>query len=148
MQHRDVPDALNRLSEKVIGCAIKVHRALGPGLLERTYEESLVHEFRLQGIEYQQQRPVSLNYKGVELVGQRLDLVVEQVIVLELKAVEAVLDVHIAQLVGYMRAGPYPLGLLINFSTPALRAGIHRRVNSRAIVVSDSGTVSHSAFSA
>ena len=148
MNHQDVPEYLNKLSERIIGCAIEVHRALGPGLLERIYEAAMIHEFTLQGIAFEQQLPVSLHYKGVELVGQRMDLVVEKVIVVELKAVERVPDIYLAQLVGYLRAGPYPLGLLINFNTPALRAGIQRRVNTRALLSLLSDTVSTSASSA
>ncbi|MBX3377557.1 MAG: GxxExxY protein [Phycisphaeraceae bacterium] len=127
-----MPEALNKLSERVIGCAIEVHRALGPGLLERMHEEALCHEFKLQGIAFDRQVPVRLRYKGIELVGQRFDLLVAGLIVVELKAVEQVIEVHLAQLVSYLRAGPFPLGLLINFNTPALRQGIERRVNSKA----------------
>jgi GxxExxY protein len=129
----DLPAELNRLSERIIGAAIEVHRALGPGLLERLYEEAFVHELELAGLRVRRQAPVSLVYKGKELVGQRLDLVIEELVVVELKAVEKVLQVHLAQLVGYLLAGDYPLGLLLNFNVPKMRNGIHRRVNSRVL---------------
>lgn len=148
MGTQELPEALNRLSEKVIGCAIEVHRALGPGLLERIYQEAMEHELGLQGLSFGRQVPVTMVYKGVELVGQRLDLVVEKLIVVELKSVESVIDVHLAQLVGYMRAGSYPLGLVINFNVAALRLGIHRRINSRSLVSAFPDTVSSSATSA
>jgi len=148
VQNRELPEALNQLSERIIGCAIEVHRALGPGLLERIYEEALVHEFGLQGIAFERQLPVTLKYKGVELIGQRMDLIVERQVVVELKAVEKVIDLHLAQLVGYLRAGPYPLGLVINFNVAALRTGVHRRINSRALVQPVPNTAFSSASSA
>lgn len=145
---QELPEALNRLSERIIGCAIEVHRALGPGLLERIYQEAMEHELGLQGLAFGRQVPVTMRYKGIELVGQRLDLVVEKLVVIELKAVENVIDVHLAQLVGYMRAGEYPLGLVINFNVPALRLGIHRRINSRALRVAFPDPLPSSASSA
>jgi GxxExxY protein len=135
-ERRELPAEINRLSEQVLGAAIEVHRSLGPGLLERLYEEALVHELRLRGIAVESQAPVSLWYKGLELVGQRLDLLVERLIVLELKSVERVAEAHLSQMLGYMRAGNFPLGLLINFNVPVLVRGIHRRINSRALIPS------------
>jgi len=148
VRHQDIPEVLNSLTERIIGCAIDVHRVLGPGLPEKIYEEAMCHELGLQGIAYERQLPVRLLYKGKELVGQRVDLIVERPIGVELKAVEQVIDLHLAQLVGYLRAGPNPLGLLINFNTPALRAGIQRRVNSRALLSLFPHTASTSASSA
>lgn len=130
---RELPRELNDLSERIIGAAIEVHRALGPGLLEKLYEEALVHEMKLRGMRAERQVPVSFWYKDVELVGQRIDLVVEGRIVVELKSVEGMVDAFFAQLVGYLRAGNYPLGLLINFNVPVLIRGVSRRVNSRAL---------------
>jgi GxxExxY protein len=130
---KELPPMLNSLSEQIIGAAIEVHRTLGPGLLEKIYEEALVHELTLRGLLVDRQTPVKLTYKGVELVGQRLDLLVQQRVVVELKSVEQVLDVHLAQLLGYLRAGNYPLGLLINFNVSVLTKGIHRRINSASI---------------
>lgn len=132
MRHQDIPEALNKRSERVIGCAIEVHRAFGPGLLERMYEKALCHVFKPQGIAFDRQVPVRLRYKGIELVGQRIGLLVAGLIVVELKAVERVIEAHLAQLVSCLRAGPFPLGLLINFNAPALRQGIERTVNSKA----------------
>jgi len=135
-ERRELPAEINDLSERVLGAAIEVHRTLGPGLLERIYEEALVHELTLRGIAVERQVPVTLMYKGVDLVGQRLDLVVEKTIVVELKSVERVADVNLAQLLGYLRAGNFPLGLLINFNVPVLIRGIHRRINSQALLSS------------
>jgi GxxExxY protein len=123
----DLPREVNLLSEAIIGAAIEVHRALGPGLLERIYEEAMVHELTLRGIRFEQQLPTALEYKGKVLVGQRIDLVVERTIVVELKAEETVPDIHLAQLLGYVKAGGYPLGLLINFNVPVLWRGVYRR---------------------
>ncbi len=129
----EIPHAVNELSRHVIRCAIEVHRTLGPGLLERIYEQALVHELRLNGISVVQQVSISIHYKGLEISGQKLDLLIGDKIVIELKSVERVIDVHLAQLLSYMRAGHYPMGLLINFNVPLLKNGIHRRINSKAI---------------
>lgn len=127
----DIRPEWNRLTERVIGCAIEVHKALGPGLLERLYEDALVHELRLAGLRYQRQLHVKLPYKGIDIDGLTIDLVIEETVVVELKAIESVLPVHLAQLVSYLRAGDYPIGLLINFNVARLIEGLHRRVNSR-----------------
>jgi GxxExxY protein len=129
MRHADIPDALNDLAERVIGCAIEVHRHLGPGLIEAAYEKALIHELSLAGIPTAGQVEIPLSYKGVDLPRQRLDLIVDGVLVLELKALARVEDVHLAQLVSYLRAGRYPLGLLINFNTPLLSKEVYRRIN-------------------
>jgi GxxExxY protein len=129
----ELPDDLNRLSEQVIGCAIEVHRQLGPGLLERIYEDALLYELDAAGFRTEQQVAVPVRYKSAVLQGQRLDLVVEGLIVLELKAVESVADVHLAQLVTYLRVADLPLGILINFNVPLLTKGVYRRINSRMI---------------
>lgn len=135
MKHRDIPPELNDLTRQIVGCAIEVHRALGPGLLERLYEQAFEHELRLQNLHVDRQVPVTLAYKGLDLSGQFLDLVVAGRVVVELKAVERVADVHLAQLVSYMHAGRYPLGLLINFHVPVLRSGVFRRVNRSALTI-------------
>jgi GxxExxY protein len=145
---QELPSELNALSERVIGCAIEVHRALGAGLLERLYEDALVYELGLAGIPVERQVPVALRYKGLDLVGQRLDLVADRRIVVELKAVEALVDVHFAQLLGYLRAGNYPLGLLINFNVPVLKRGVHRRINSHALTIPNPHPFASSAPSA
>jgi GxxExxY protein len=132
-QRIESPAALNALSERVIGAAIEVHRELGRGLLEGIYEEALTHEFGLRGLSFETQVELPLTYKGVVLRGQRMDIVVEEVLVLELKAVEAIANVHLAQLLSYLRAAHLPLGLLINFHTDRLIDGVRRRINSRAM---------------
>lgn len=117
------------LSHQVIGCAIEVHKALGPGLLESAYEECLVQELNLQGLPHRRQHPLPIEYKGVHLdCGYRIDVLVEDRLILELKAVERLLPIHEAQLLTYMRIARLPLGLLINFNVPRLRDGIKRFV--------------------
>ncbi len=118
------------LTERVIGAAIEVHRALGPGLLESAYEECLCHELHLRGIPFDRQVPLPVEYKGVKLdCGYRLDLVVERVLVLEIKCVEQVLPVHEAQLLTYLKITGNRVGLILNFNVSILaRGGIVRKV--------------------
>lgn len=117
------------LSEKVIGAAIEVHRETGPGLLESAYEGCLAREFDLQGIRYVRQEPLPVHYKGVELdCGYRPDFIVEDALVVELKAVEEVLPIHEAQLLTYLRRSKKWAGLLINFNELRLVDGVRRRV--------------------
>ena len=119
----------DELSGRVIGCAIEVHRELGPGLLESTYEQCLVHELQLAGIPFRLQHPVPVEYKGVRLdCGYRLDLLVADTVVVEIKAVESLLLIHEAQLLTYMNLGGWKVGLLINSNVPVLKRGIRRRV--------------------
>jgi GxxExxY protein len=111
----------------VIGAAIEVHKALGPGLLESAYEECLCHELKLNGIEFKRQHPLPVEYKGVNLdCGYRIDIFVEERLVLELKAVERVSDLHRAQLMTYLKLLECPLGLLINFNSKVLKDGVNR----------------------
>ncbi len=120
----------NRLSEKVIGCAIEVHRQLGPGLLESIYEESLCHELSLQGIGYQRQRLVPITYKTQTLATPlRLDLLIENTLILEIKAKENVHPIDKQQLLTYLRLSNMHLGLLINFNVTKLVDGLSRVVN-------------------
>lgn len=140
----ELPEDLNRISERVIGCAIEVHRQLGPGLLERLYEEALLYELRLAGLRVEQQLAVPVRYKTAVLQGQRLDLVVEGTVVVELKAVEAVSDLHLAQLVTYLRVSNLPLGILINFHVPLLTKGVYRRINSRVLATHSNSATSAS----
>lgn len=120
---------LDRLSHDVIGAAIEVHRALGPGLLESVYEASLVHELKLRGIACESQVRLPLNYKGLELdQGYRLDLVVERALIVEVKSIESLASVHDAQLLSYLRLSGLRIGLLINFNVAVLKDGIKRRV--------------------
>ena len=118
------------LTEKVIGAAIEVHRTLGPGLLESAYEECLCREFSLRGLAFQRQVPLPVEYKGVELdCGYRLDLIVQDALVLEVKCVEHILPVHEAQLITYLKLTGKRVGMLINFNVATLvRGGIVRKV--------------------
>jgi GxxExxY protein len=120
----------DRLSNRVILAAIEVHRALGPGLLESTYEECLCHELALQGLAFERQVALPVRYKGVGLdCGYRLDLIVADKLVLELKAVTRFEPIHEAQLLTYLKLANKKLGLLLNFNVPLLRDGIKRIVN-------------------
>lgn len=117
------------ITERIIGAAIEVHRVLGPGLLESAYEECLCAELRERGVDYQRQIPLPVEYKGTRLdCGYRLDLLVEEVVVVEIKAVSSTEPIHEAQLMTYLRLGRWRVGLLINFNVPLLRDGIVRRV--------------------
>ena len=114
----------------ISGACIEIHRQLGPGLLESVYEECLCHELALQEIRFSRQHPLPVVYKGIRLEGgYRLDVLVENSLVLELKAVEALLPVHEAQLLTYLKLSGLPLGLLLNFNVPILKQGIKRIVN-------------------
>ena len=120
---------VNKLSNEVIGAAIDVHRILGPGLLESAYETCLSHELGLRGIKYQKQIKLPVEDKDVLLdCGYRLDILVEDEIVLELKSVEKILPIHDAQLLTYMKLGGWRLGMIFNFNVPLLRNGIKRKV--------------------
>jgi GxxExxY protein len=120
---------LEELSSAVIGAAIEVHRELGPGLLESAYEECLCHELTLRKILFKRQVSQPVSYKGVQLdCGYRLDLLVADQLVLELKSVAAIEPIHEAQLLTYLRLSRCKVGLLINFNVPMLKQGIIRRV--------------------
>ena len=129
---RHVPDEWNEVTRRVIGCAVEVHRNLGVGLLERHYEEALAYELTRASLRFSRQHLMRLRYKDIQLSDQYLDLVVEDLVVLELKAVDRVCDTHLAQLVSYLRAADLPLGLLINFHALRLTDGIYRRINNRS----------------
>lgn len=117
------------LSGQVIGAAIEIHRQLGPGLLESAYQACLAHELSLRGILFVSQLDLPLTYKGVQLdVGYRIDLLVDDKVIVELKAVEKVLPIHEAQLLTYLRLLRKPVGLLLSFFVPVLKDGIIRRV--------------------
>lgn len=117
------------LTESIIGAAIDVHRELGPGLLESAYEECLCHELHLRGLRFQRQVELPVTYKGLKLdCGYKLDIVVEEQIVLELKSIEQILPIHQAQLLTYLRLSGKRLGLLINFNVAVLKNGIVRRI--------------------
>ena len=132
VHHRDTESTemdLNKITEQIIGAAIEVHRALGPGLLESAYEECLCQELRLRGVPFARQRPLPVEYKGKKLdCGYRLDLLVADAVVVEIKAVESIEPIHEAQLLTYLKLGGWKLGLLINFNVPVLKDGIRRRI--------------------
>jgi GxxExxY protein len=118
------------LTEKIIGAAIEVHRALGPGLLESAYEECLCREFNLRGLAFQRQVQLPVEYKGVKLdCGYRLDLIVQDAVILELKCMEHILPVHEAQLLTYLKLTGKHVGIIINFNVATLvRGGVVRKV--------------------
>ena len=117
------------LSSRVIGCAIQVHRELGPGLLESSYEQCLAHELKLNGIAFQLQHPQPVQYKGIRLrSGYRLDVLVENRLIVELKSVDEIKRIHEAQLLTYMKLAEVKIGLLMNFNVTTLKDGIKRFV--------------------
>jgi GxxExxY protein len=119
----------DRLTESVIGFAIEVHRQLGPGLLESAYEECLCFELKQSGLAYRRQVPLPVTYKSVRLdCGYRLDIVVEQSVILELKTVERLLPVHEAQMLTYLKLSQIRTGLLLNFNSAVLKDGLRRLV--------------------
>ena len=121
---------MNQLSSKIIGAAIEVHKTLGPGLLESAYEECLCHELSIQGLLFEKQKPLSIDYKGKKLdCGYRLDIVVEKAVIIELKSCEKIEPIHKAQLLTYLKLSGLNLGLILNFNVPLLRDGIVRIVN-------------------
>ena len=120
----------NEVGERLLGCALKVHRALGPGLLESAYEACLSHELAKAGVEHQRQLVLPIIYDGTRIdPGYRLDLLVQEKVVVEVKAVAALTDVHRAQLLSYLKLGGYRLGYLLNFNVKMLRDGICRLAN-------------------
>ena len=117
----------DELIYKVLNCAYEVHGQLGPGLLESAYQSCLCHELQLRSFEFSSEVKLPVFYKGLLVdQGYRLDIVIENKLVLELKAVETILPVHKAQLITYLKLGNYPMGLLINFCVPSLKDGISR----------------------
>ena len=120
---------VNEITEAVIGAAIEVHRVLGPGLLESAYEECLCRELVLRKVPYERQRQLPVDYKGTKVdCGYRLDLLVSEQVVVEIKAVESLLPIHQAQLLTYLKLGGWKVGLLMNFNVPVLKQGIKRVV--------------------
>ena len=121
----------NDLSQIIIGCAIKVHTALGPGLLESAYEECLYYELVKEGLKVEKQKALPLIYEEIKLeVGYRLDLIVEDKVIIEIKACEGLNDVHLAQVLTYLKLSNVKLGLLINFNVTRVKDGIKRVVNN------------------
>ena len=120
----------NEISNKIIGCAIEVHKKLGPGLLETAYQECLLYELKQAGLKVRKEKPMPIVYKEVKLDhGYRIDILVEEKVVIEIKTVEAFTDVHTAQVLTYLRLGDYKLGLLLNFHVTMLKRGIKRIIN-------------------
>ena len=120
----------NELSKIIIGCAIEVHKQLGPGLLESAYQECMYYELMQFGLKVQKEKPMPIVYKEVKLDhGYRIDLLVEEKVVIEIKTVDAFNDVHTAQVLTYLKLGNYKLGLLLNFQTTMLKNGIKRIIN-------------------
>jgi len=127
MNHRDTETQRDALTEQIIGAAIEVHRALGPGLLESAYQECLCIELGLRGVRFKSQVELPVFYKEHHAdVGYRLDLVIDDAVVVEIKAVEHLLPVHEAQLLTYLRLSGIATGLLLNFNVPVLKDGIRR----------------------
>ncbi len=123
-------ERLNRITESIIGAAIEVHRALGPGLLESAYETCLAFELVERGLKVEQQKPLPVVYREVKLdCGCRLDLLVEEEVIVEVKAVDRLAPIHQAQLLSYLRLSGCKVGLLINFNVKVLKDGIRRVVN-------------------
>ena len=121
---------INNLTSDIIGAAIEVHKAIGPGLLESVYEECLCYELGILGVSCERQKPLHVVYKGRELdCGYRLDLVVERAIILELKSCEKIEPIHKAQLLTYLRLSGLKLGMLLNFNVELMKHGIIRLVN-------------------
>jgi GxxExxY protein len=122
---------INQITEKIIGCAIEVHKTLGPGLLESAYEECLCYELKLANLTYERQVALPVIYKGVKLdCGYRMDLIVENLVIVEIKAIEKLLPIHEAQLLSYLKLDNKRVGLLLNFHVSILKSGLKRIVNN------------------
>ncbi len=121
----------NEISKIIFDCALKVHKALGPGLLESSYEECLFYELKKTGVFVEKQKTLPLIYEEVKLdIGYRIDIIVENKVIIELKAVESLNDVHFAQLLTYLKLSDCKLGMLINFNVSLIKKGIKRVVNN------------------
>ncbi len=121
----------NEITKIIIGKAIEVHRALGPGLLESAYQECLLYELRQEGLHVEKEKALPIVYKEVKLDhGYRIDLLVENRVVVELKHVESLTEVHEAQILTYLKLGGYEVGLLINFNVKLLKSGLKRYINT------------------
>ena len=132
MSERDETEQrINNITEKIIGAAIEVHKGLGPGLLESAYEECLCYELSQNGLAFERQVPLPVVYKSVKLdCGYKMDLVVENEVIVEIKAVERLIPVHDAQLLSYLKLHNKKVGLLLNFHVPVLKSGLKRIVNN------------------
>ena len=128
MEFEPVPEEVEVVATAVIGAAIEVHRHLGPGFIERIYHEALCQELQLRGIPYERECAVVVNYKGVAITGQRMDLIVGRRLVVELKAASRLDPIHEAKLISYVRTIGLRLGLLLNFSCRTMKEGVKRIV--------------------
>ena len=129
MSKLDLREPITQLTQKIIGAAIEVHRHLGPGLLESAYETCLAYELEKAGLRVERQKPLSVTYKEIQLEqGYRVDLWVERQVIVELKAVEEITDVHQAQILSYLKFSGCRVGLLINFNVNLLKDGLRRYV--------------------
>ena len=118
---------INKITEKIIGCAIEVHKNLGPGLLESAYEECLCYELDKNGLYFERQKPVPVVYKEIKLdCGYRPDLIIEKEIIVELKSIDSIAPIHEAQMLTYLRFANKKIGLLINFNVTVLKNGLRR----------------------
>jgi GxxExxY protein len=127
---KDTKERALVVSQAVLGGAIEVHRRLGPGLLESVYESALARELWLRGLRVERQVPIAVSYKGVELgTGVRVDLLLERLVVVEVKACERLTDIHRSQLLTYLKLSGHKVGLLINFNVQLLRQGMRRVLN-------------------
>ena len=124
----NLSDELEELISKVIGCAIEVHRHLGPGYIESIYDRALCHELHGNGLSFERQKDIFVPYKDIVIPGQRLDLIVEKQLVIELKAIDSISTVHEAQLLSYLKSTGLRAGLIINFKVQQLKFGIKRMV--------------------
>jgi len=121
----------NEISKVIFDCSLKVHKALGPGLLESSYEECLYYELKKSGLEVVKQKPLPLIYDEVKLeIGYRVDIIVENKVIIEIKSVEALNDIHLAQILTYLKLSDCRLGMLINFNVTLIKNGIKRVVNN------------------
>ena len=131
MRHTDIPEELNRVTGQVVDAAMKVHSHLGPGLLESAYQACLAYELRKRGLKTAVQQPIPIIYEAIQMeVGYRADMLVEDAVIVELKAVEKLIPTHEVQLHTHLKLGGFKVGLLINFHERHLRDGIRRRVNN------------------
>lgn len=129
--HNKITMTENEISEKIIGCSIEVHKSLGPGLLESAYSECLFYELQKAGLIVEKQKALPLIYKEVKLdAGYRLDLIVENKVIIEIKSIETINDIHIAQVLTYLKLSGCKLGLLMNFNVLRLIDGLKRLVNN------------------
>mgnify|MGYP001616103292 FL=1 len=127
----DQEEKLNKITETIIGVAIGIHKALGPGLLESAYEACMVYDLIQSGLKVEQQKPLPVVYREVKLeCGYRLDLMIENEVIVEIKSVEKLLPIHKAQLMSYLKLSDCKIGLLINFNVELLKDGIQRVVNN------------------